>query len=140
MYNFHYEDLYKSLGPEEKYIYKFLDGVPIPNMMGEHVQSLDATIMRQEIDWVITNLKADRSPRLDGLIVEFYKSFRDLITSYLKELFLYCIRSGRIPGTWKEASLTLILKDSRDGADPGSYSPISLLNTDYTILTSIMVE
>lgn len=55
----------------------------------------------------------------------FYKSFRDLITPCLKELFKYCIRSGKIPGSRKEARLMLICKESRYGADPGPSLPIS---------------
>lgn len=59
--------------PEEEKNNEFLDNIIIPKMMGEHVQSLDGTIMVQEIDWAITKLEPGRSPGLDGLTAEFYK-------------------------------------------------------------------
>lgn len=76
-------DLYKSSGPERKVIDNFLDSITIPRIMGEHLQSLDRTIMVQKIDWAISRLKIGRSPGLDELTAKFYKSFRDQITPYL---------------------------------------------------------
>lgn len=58
----------------------------------------------------------------------------------MQELFEYCIRSGKIPDTWKDTRLMLVLKENRERAYPGSYCPIALLNIDYKSLTSIMAE
>lgn len=94
----YYEDLYRTSGLNRKELDKFLDGITIPKIMEEHMQSLDRTII-QEIDWEIARLKPGKSPGLDGLNAELYKSVRDLITPHLQELYKYFIRSGRIPGT-----------------------------------------
>lgn len=45
-----------------------------------------------------------------------------------------------IPDSWREARLILIKKEGKDGGLPGSYCPISLLNLNYQLLTSIMAE
>lgn len=96
--------------------------------------------MVQEIDWSVAGLKLGKVPGLAGLTAEFYKAFKDQLTPYLYELFNYCIKVGRIPTTWKEARLTLILKEGKEEMYPVSYHPIALLNVDYKILSSIMVE
>lgn len=64
----------------------------------------------------------------------------ELVLPYLNELFEYCVRSGEIADTWNNATLMLILKEDREWAYHGSYSPISLLNVDYEILANIMAE
>lgn len=45
-----------------------------------------------------------------------------------------------MPASWKEAKLTLILKRGKDHMHPESYHPISLLNMDYKILTTILAD
>lgn len=42
--------------------------------------------------------------------------------------------------TWKETTMTLLVKEGRDQDYPDSYHPISLLNTDYKILMAILAE
>lgn len=59
---------------------------------------------------------------------------------HLQELFKYCLEVGRIPDTWKEARLMVIPKEGENCAYPEVYHPITLLNTDYKILASILVE
>lgn len=46
--------------------------------------------------------------------------------------------SEGLPQTWRGAKLILIPKDGKYLAYPEAYRPISLLNTDYKILTSIL--
>lgn len=51
------------------------------------------------------------------------------------------IREEReIPETWKEASISLIHKDGTEATEIKNYRPISLLNADYKIFTSILVS
>lgn len=99
---------------------------------------MEKPVAVQEIERAITNLKPDRSPGPDNLTAEFYKNCRNLIIPDLKELLDYCLQSDKIPDSWKEARQTLLLKTDKNKADPVSYHPISLLNTDYKILTSIL--
>ncbi len=45
---------------------------------------------------------------------------------------------GKLPDTFNEALITLILKKDRDPTDPGSYRPISLIDVDGKILTKVL--
>lgn len=75
------------------------------------------------MDWAITKLKLGKAPGMSGLTAEFYKSFRDQLMPYLKELFDYFFRFGKIPATWKEARLTLILKERKNSSRSRIISP-----------------
>lgn len=56
---------------------------------------LEQTISEQVIDWSIANLKLGKSLGLDRLTGGFYKTFKDQVILYLRNLFKYCIRAGR---------------------------------------------
>lgn len=45
---------------------------------------------------------------------------------------------GTIPEMWKTANIYVILKKDKNPQDYTSYRPISLLNTDYKILTKVL--
>lgn len=48
------------------------------------------------------------------------------------------VAEKKLPSPWTLAKLILLPKQGRDSALPESYRPISLLNTDYKILTKIL--
>lgn len=87
----------------------FLGKVVIPKIVEGHKQSLDQLISTQEVEWAIAKLNLGKAPGLDG----FYKTFQDQLVPYLKELFDFCIKVGKIPATGKESRLMLILKKGR---------------------------
>ena len=46
---------------------------------------------------------------------EFYKKFREGITSILLKLFQKIAEKGKLPDSFYEATITLILKADKDG-------------------------
>lgn len=135
-----YEELCKSLQPAETEVDNFLNSIRIPRMTQEHGFALGKPITPQEIERAILKLKSNRSPGLDGLTAKIYENYRDLIIPYLQELFDCCSQHGAIPSSWKEARLVLIWKSDKNVVDPASYHPISVLNRDYKIMTSIFAD
>lgn len=85
----YYEELFKSLDPKEENCGGFLDSIVIPKFTRDH-----------------SKLKMDKAPGLDGLRLEFYKSFKDLFIQHL-QAFNCCLEDGRITESWKEVRLTL---------------------------------
>ena len=75
----------------------------------------------------------NKTPGPDGLTAEFYKTFYDLISDILVEIYDE-VSKGIIPKSMTEAVTVLIPKDG-DASLPSNYRPITLLNVDYKLMT-----
>lgn len=74
------------------------------------------------------------------LYTQWYKTFRIELKLYLHQIFNKALKEGQIPPTWKEATISVILKEGKDRLQCGSLRPISILNIDYKLYTSILAR
>ena len=65
--------------------------------------------------------------------------FRELLVSLLLKAYNFALESGMWASTWNSSVITVIYKDGKK-MDTSSCRPISLLNTDQKILTSIIAN
>ena len=56
---------------------KFLEKYNFPKLNQEEMENLKRSITRMEIETVIRNLPANKSPGPDGLTAEFYQKCRE---------------------------------------------------------------
>ena len=54
---------------------KFLEKYSLPNLNQEEIENLNRLITSTEIETVIRNLPANKSPGSDGFTAEFYQKF-----------------------------------------------------------------
>ena len=81
--------------------------------------------------------KLDTAPGSDGLTYEFYKSNWNVIKYDLLQVYNNSFISQSLPNSMNEAYVKLIPKQG-DQTDIKNWRPLSLLNTDYKILSRII--
>ena len=132
-----YTDLYTSKKPSPESINDFVDSVNLPLLSENRRDVCDGEVSFQECERAINNIKSNKSPGEDGLPIEFYKAFWNEIGQFLVDVYNECFQKGELPLSMRKSVITLIFKKG-DRTDILNYRPISLTNTDYRILASVL--
>ena len=66
---------------------KFLEKYNFPKLNQEEIENLNRLTTSTEIETVIRNLPANKSPGPDGFTAEFYQKLREELTPILLKLF-----------------------------------------------------
>ncbi|XP_063806456.1 uncharacterized protein LOC134984922 [Pseudophryne corroboree] len=101
---------------------------------------LTAPISQAEVSCVVGTLNQGTAPGPDGFGSSFYKLMLPCIQDTLVLVFNHILKSGQAPLYFNAAYIRVLPKPGRDLTLPASYRPISLLNSDYKILTKILSE
>ncbi|CAM5139375.1 unnamed protein product [Eretmochelys imbricata] len=78
-------------------------------------------------------MPTNKSPGMDGLTVEFYRAFWDILGPYLATVWAESLQGGVLPLSCRRAVLTLLPKKG-DFRNLRNWRPVSLLSTDYKIV------
>ena len=93
---------------------KFLKKYNFPKLNQEEIENLNRPITSTEIETVIRNLQANKSPGPDAFTAEFYQKFREELTPILLKLFQKIAEEGKLPNSFYEATITLIPEPDKD--------------------------
>jgi len=93
---------------------KFLEKYNFPKLNQQEIANLNRHITSTEIETVIRNLPANKSPCPDGFTAEFYQNFREALTHILLKIFQKNAEEGKLPNSFYEATITLIPKHDKD--------------------------
>uniref|UniRef100_A0A8C6L7F7 Reverse transcriptase domain-containing protein n=1 Tax=Nothobranchius furzeri TaxID=105023 RepID=A0A8C6L7F7_NOTFU len=75
-----------------------------------------------------------------GFSSHWYRCLRAELVPILLKSFNCTLQEGVIPPSWREATISIIPKEGKDRQECGSYRPISVLNLDYKLFTSILAH
>lgn len=125
---------------DEQRIGQFLESLNLPTLSEDQNIKLISEITEEELNNAISRLKPNKSPGPDGFSTEWYRTFRSELVPTLLQTFNIALKDGKIPPTWRQATISVIPKEGKDRLDCGSYRPISVLNTDYKLYTSILAK
>ena len=135
-----YKKLYTSTGVNTGDIRTYLDTISVINPLSHYQkESLELLPSLKELDKVVYLMKDNRSPGMDGLPAELYKTFWTSLKHVYLDMILESWQLEDLPFSMKTAILALIHKgDERNRLK--HYRPISLLNSDYKIIAFVFAE
>ena len=82
-------------------------------------------------------MENNKSPGLDGLSTNFYKHFWPIIGPDLTQIYNYAYDHGQLSLSQRRGVISLLFKKG-DWTKLQNWRPITLLNTDYKILTKAL--
>ena len=82
-------------------------------MNQEEIENLNKPITSTEIETVIRNPPANKSPGPDSFTAELYQKLREKLTPILLKLFQKIAEEGKLPNSFYEATITLIPKPEK---------------------------
>lgn len=94
-----------------------------------------------EVESSIRRIRGRKSPGMDGMTGQMYKSIWRVMPEYLLAVLSRCVEEGYFPRAWKCARVVVLLKSpERVRSNPRSYRGISLLPVLGKVLERVMVD
>ncbi|CAM2109006.1 unnamed protein product [Caretta caretta] len=94
---------------------------------------LELPLTLAEFSEALYRMPTNKSPGIDGLTVDFYRAFWDILGPDLATVWAESLQGGVLPLSCRRAVLTLLPKKG-DRHDLRNWRPVSLLSTDYKII------
>ena len=126
----------KSSNSEE--ISLFLDNLNIPKLSEVDKNFCEGKISADECYKLLDSFQNNKTPRNDGIPIEFCKKFWSLISDPFICSANECFEKGEMSVSQKQAVITLIEKKGKDRSFLENWRPISLLNVDTKIMTKVL--
>ena len=85
---------------------KFLEKYNFPKLNQEEMENLNRHITSTDIETVIRNLSANKSPGTDSFTAEFDQKFREELTPIPLKFSQKIAEEGKLPNSFNEANIT----------------------------------
>ena len=130
----YYEKLYTSRNPDLEHIQQYINDTKIDNKLSEiDNQTLEGEFTLEECTQSVFNMKLNKAPGIDGLSVEFYRTFWTHLKDFVVKVFNNCYYKKELTNSQKLGLITLLYKKN-DPYNLDNYRPITLLNVDTKII------
>jgi exonuclease III len=133
----HFQDFYSTKGNKPDIRDDIFSNIPSLDQEGR--EKCDAPLTIAELTTALQNSNSGRSPGLDGLTYELYKKFWNELGPLLLLVANTSMQEGKLPTSMLNGIITLIPKKG-DLTLLANWRPITLLNTDYKLITSCLAR
>ena len=82
-------------------------------------------------------MNKNKSPGLDGLTVEFYTQFGDILKTSFHKVVKSIQNENQLSRSMRRGIISLFYKKKGDKRNLKKFRPISLLNADYKIISKV---
>ena len=131
-----YRDLYKSASKGGEKASDFLEESDITaRFTDKQRDTCEGYLTLPECYNSLKMFKQNKSPGCDGLPAEFYLAFWPEIGNKLVKCLNYCLDKNSLSLSQRRGVITLLEKKGKDPHKIKNWRPVTLLNTDYKILT-----
>ncbi|XP_078524864.1 vomeronasal type-2 receptor 26-like [Lissotriton helveticus] len=134
----HYSTLYSSTRTGGLTLDDYLADVSLGWLSDSQRAFLSAPFELDEVREAIMHMKSGKATGLDGIPIEFYKTFIDFMAPVLREVYEDALEVGHLPASMRIALITSLLKPGKPATNCDSYRPLSLLNCDVKILAKLI--
>ena len=117
----------------------FLENIEFPILDSVDKELCEKNILMSELNTSLKNLNSNSVAGNDGLTVSFYKMFWNRLKQPLLECFEEALEKGELTVSQKRGIITLLHKGN-DRKDLNNWRPITILNTDYKILSKVIAS
>ncbi|KAJ1083280.1 hypothetical protein NDU88_003439 [Pleurodeles waltl] len=100
---------------------------------------LGGPVTLEEVKDAITQ-SAGKAPGTDGLPMEFYKKYSNILAPLLVELYAEAFQRGSLPDSKREALVVPLPKLESREVSVSDFRPLSILNCDFKILSKILAS
>ena len=119
---------------------QFFQNPNIPLLNSIQKDFCDKDLTTNELLKTLQSFKKNKSPGLDGLSAEFFLKFWHKLKDKLIAVYKESFSKGLLPECMRVGVVTLLEKKGKDRIDIANWRPITLLNTDYKLLTKLLGE
>ena len=123
---------------EREELFKLFNDETILKISQANNELCEQEISIEEIGKALKELKNGKSPGTDGFTPDFYKFFWSDIKYHVFNSILYATQNNMLSIEQRRGIINLIPKKNKDIRFLKNWRPISLLNTDYKIITKLL--
>ena len=102
-------------------LHSFLNQIEIPVLTKSAKKELNSLIVASELSEAIDSMKGGKAPGPDGILIEIYKNFKDMLLVPLLNMCEESLEKGELPPSLQNALITLILKPGKPSTKYESY-------------------
>ena len=134
-----YGRLYRSPVVEDSVMSEFVQIPQDKKLSLSHKRMLEGDVTVDDMHQALKKMKNRRSPGSDGLTVEFYKTFWPIVGNHVCNSF-HDAEHGKLSVLQRQGLIKLLPKPGKDHRYVENHRPITLLNVDYKIFTSVLTN